>query len=174
MNLINLLAWCLSSWTADSGEVVLASTFVTLGSGGWTFLLCVMLATTVGALALLPAILGLTPCLQELDIHVFWRSCVGWPSCHWFQLYTRAASSARQMSMALERVRSACFNKRDLVLSLITPHTKRSLVRLSVRVPNSHVLTFLRKNLIVTYWSTVSPGCWFRVLKSLTFFLGIQ
>ncbi len=87
-----------------------------------------------------------------------------------------AASSARHISMALERVSSACFSKRDLVLSLMTPHTNLSLIRLSVRAPNSQVLALLRRS--VTYRSIVSPGCWHRVLNTcrshVTFFLGMQ
>ena len=48
-------------------------------------------------------------------------------------------SSARQMSRALSRVRSGFFSSLDRVRSLKTPQTIRSLIKLSVRVPNSHL-----------------------------------
>ena len=73
-------------------------------------------------------------------------------------------SSARHMPMALSRVRLASFRSWLLVRSLKIPQTIRSLIRLSVSVPNSHVLALLRKS--VAYWSIVSPDCWLQLLKT--------
>ena len=74
------------------------------------------------------------------------------------------ASSARQMSRAVASVRSAFFRRRDLVLSFMMPHMRRSLIRPSVSVPNSHVLALVRRS--VTYSSMDSPVFCLRVLKT--------
>ena len=58
---------------------------------------------------------------------------------------------------ALSRVRSGFFSSLDRVRSLKTPQTIRSLIKLSVRVPNSHDFAFFLRS--VAYWSIVSPGC---------------
>ena len=85
-----------------------------------------------------------------------------------------AASFARHMSSALSSVRSDSFSSLLRVRSSFVPHTIRSLIRLSVSVPNSQDFSFILRS--VTYWSIDSSSCWFLVLKTclsqVTFFLG--
>ena len=64
---------------------------------------------------------------------------------------SEVASSALHMSTAPSSMGSVFFSN---LLHVWLPHTIRSLIKLSVRVPNSHDLALLRRS--VTYWS---PGC---------------
>ena len=91
-------------------------------------------------------------------------------------IWVTHASLARQMSSAFSRVRSDSLSSLLRILSSCTPSTIRSLMRLSVKLPNSHVFAFVRRS--VTKWSIGSPACWVLVLKTclsqVTFFLGLQ
>ena len=88
----------------------------------------------------------------------------------------KAASLDRHISRAFWRVRDVSLSSLLRIPSSSTPSTMRSLnqMRLSVRVPNSHVLAFVRRS--VTKWSMGSPGIWFLLLNTclsqVTFSLG--
>ena len=80
------------------------------------------------------------------------------------------------ISRVFWRVRDDSLSSLLRIPSSSTPFTMQSLMRLSVRVPNSHVLAFVHKS--VTNWSMGSPGNWFLLLNTclsqMTFFLGLQ
>ena len=66
---------------------------------------------------------------------------------------------AQHMSIAVWRVRSAWRRSLLHVLSLMIPPMMQSQIRPSESVLNSQDLALVLRS--VTYWSIVSPGCWF-------------
>ena len=89
---------------------------------------------------------------------------------------SHAASLDWHISRADCRVRDNSLSNLLRVQSSSTPSTMRSLIRLSVSSPNSHVLAFVCRS--VTKWSMGSPGnCLLllnKCLSQVTFFLGLQ
>ena len=61
-------------------------------------------------------------------------------------------------------VNSGCLRSHALCVVIYDATYNSVSDRLSVSVPNSHVLALVFKS--VTYWSMVSPICWFCVLKT--------